>query len=356
MATLVQPDTQFIREVMAAGGADLKKCYQCATCSTVCQLAPEDAPFPRKQMLAAQWGMTERLAADPAVWLCHNCGDCTRQCPRGARPGDVLGALRAAAIRRFAFPGWLGALVASPKGLPLLLLLPVLIFSAMAWTAPQNQPGKFAHLFPIPTLEALFFTVAGLVVLAFAIGAARFVRALRAAGAGGSIGAGLVPALVEIATHERLAQCGQEKNRRLGHLLTLWGFVGLAAVGTIVGLGHMAGLVHTPLPPFYPLKIFANLGAVVMLIGCAVLLADRAKRAGSTYFDWLFLWTLLGVVATGVASELLRWAGTNVMYGVYFVHLVLVFALFLYAPYSKFAHLLYRTLAMAATRRTTIEG
>ena len=53
---LVQPDTKFIREVMAAGASDLKKCYQCATCSAVCELSTETVSFPRQQMLAVQWG------------------------------------------------------------------------------------------------------------------------------------------------------------------------------------------------------------------------------------------------------------------------------------------------------------
>ncbi|MBM3747051.1 MAG: hypothetical protein FJW34_14775, partial [Acidobacteria bacterium] len=352
MAALVQPDTRFIQEVMASGGADLKKCYQCATCSVVCALAPEDAPFPRKQMVEAQWGLKDRLVADPAIWLCHHCGDCTTRCPRGARPGDVFGALRAAAIRHFAFPGWLGALAASPKGLLVLLLLPALVFTGMMLSAAQQTPAgemEFAHLFPILQLEALFFAVTGLVVLAFAIGALRLVRALRAAGATGSIAAGLVPALKEIATHQRFAECAEARSRRLGHLLTLWGFMGLAFMGTVVGLGTMTGLMHTPLPLAHPLKIFANLCAAIILAGLVILLADRladpAKRAASSYFDWWFMWTLLGVVVTGIASELLRLWQTPVMYGVYYVHLVLVFALFLYAPYTKFAHLLYRTLA-----------
>jgi quinone-modifying oxidoreductase subunit QmoC len=237
------------------------------------------------------------------------------------------------------------------------LLLPVLIFSGMVLAAaPRTHAGEmeFADLFPIARLEALFFSIAALVVLAFAVGAIRFVRALRAAGATGNIGAGLVPALKEIATHERFALCGQAQTRRLGHLLTLWAFLGLAFMGTVVGLGTMTGLMRTPLALSHPLKVFANLCAAVILIGGLVLLADRlrdpAARAASTYFDWLFLWTLLGVVATGIAAEALRLAQAPVMYGVYFVHLVLVFALFLYAPYTKFAHLLYRTLALAAAR------
>ena len=116
-AIAVQPDHAFLRRVLASGGGDLKKCYQCATCSVACELSGEESPFPRKQMLAAQWGLKDRLVSDPAVWLCHNCGECTERCPRGARPSDVLGAVRREVIRQFAFPRFLGSLVASPKAL-----------------------------------------------------------------------------------------------------------------------------------------------------------------------------------------------------------------------------------------------
>ena len=354
----VQPDAEFIHGILAGGGGDLKKCYQCATCVSVCSLATADSTFPRKQVVKAQWGMKAQLIGDPGVWLCHNCGECTTRCPRGARPGDILAAVRSQVIQAVAFPRFMGRLSARPEGLAVLLFgLPILVLALLAifpLHLATGQPAEFADLFPQARLEALFFTVSGLVLLAFIGGAFRLVRALRASGANGPILPALPAVLAEVAAHRRFTSCTTGGIRCWGHLLTLFGFVGLAIVGTVVGVASLLGLMHTPLALLSPLKLFANLCALTVLLGVLLLLAhrfgDAAVRRASTYFDWLFLLTLAAVVITGISSELLR-LGQNAtwMYTVYFVHLMLIFALFLYAPYSKFAHFLYRTIAMAAT-------
>jgi quinone-modifying oxidoreductase subunit QmoC len=259
------------------------------------------------------------------------------------------------AIQNFAFPKFMGRLVASRKALPLLFLLPTLIFLAIARWAPKGQPTphlEFANVFPIPALEALFFTVSGFVLLAFGVGLHRSIRASKAQGATRSIASGLLSALKEIMIHERLWVC-DKWSWSFGHLLTLWGFVGLGIVGTVTGMGTLMGVLHTPLALTSGLKIFANVSAVVILCGGVILLFERVrdpvKRTASRYFDWFFLLTLVGVALTGILSELARLAQLAAgMYPIYFVHLVLIFALFLYAPYSKFAHLAYRTVAVAS--------
>ena len=42
---VVEPDVGFVRELQELGGDTLKKCYQCATCSVVCPISPENKPF-----------------------------------------------------------------------------------------------------------------------------------------------------------------------------------------------------------------------------------------------------------------------------------------------------------------------
>jgi quinone-modifying oxidoreductase subunit QmoC len=88
----------------------------------------------------------------------------------------------------------------------------------------------------------------------------------------------------------------------------------------------------------------------------------------STSFDWIFVWLLFFVGVTGYVVEIFRFvaegaAGAEAYasgfalpaYSIYFMHLVCVFGLLVYLPYSKFAHIWYRTVAMIyaeATGRT----
>ncbi|MFZ0890043.1 MAG: quinone-interacting membrane-bound oxidoreductase complex subunit QmoC [Candidatus Binataceae bacterium] len=355
--TAVNPDTDFIREVLASSGGNLKRCYQCATCASVCALSTDGVPFPRQQMIATQWGLKDRLLNDPAIWLCHNCDDCTLRCPRDAKPGAVMAALREQAIGHYAWPRFMARFTSHSKYLPLLLAPPILIFAAIAKWAPREAPTprlEFTNVFPDPVLEVVFWAVALFVILVYGVGIARMVKGLRQAGYHGRILGTLIPTAVEILSHKRFGLCTTEKRRRWGHLLTMFGFGGLFLVEVMVGIGYFTGTVQVPLPMTSPIKLFANLCTIALAAGLIAIglerIGSREALAPNTYFDWFFLATLAGVVLTGIMCQFLRLAqSATYMYPVYFVHLVAVFCLFLYAPYSKFSHIVYRTVAMAAT-------
>ena len=188
---LVEPDVGFIEEVAGLGGQDLKKCFQCATCSVACPIAPENKPFPRKEMIAASWGLKDKLIGNADIWLCHNCGDCTTLCPRGAKPGDVLAALRVKAISDYATPKVLGKMVNDPKSLPILVAVPAILFIVIGmvlkavgvnWLnfSPVGDGIVHAHFFSTWLVDLImiptFFGAAGV----FALGLKRFLADIHA--------------------------------------------------------------------------------------------------------------------------------------------------------------------------------
>ncbi len=380
----LDPDIEFIKYLKKTGGDTLKKCYQCASCSVACPLSSDHHPFPRKEMIWAQWGMKERLLDDPEVFLCHQCGDCTEICPRGAKPAEVLGAIRAYLYTLYGWPGWLARLSADIKNLPILLGGPTVIILAL-WYLSGATHIPSADVFARYGYTQFFghwdfkwypkntFFIVSIMVPAAGLAVYSVYRGIRTMWQRMSKRANiktefrpsflvfitdfLWPSLLETMKHNRFRECTANTDRVKGHLPLVLGFIGAFILTCWSAFRQdILGLIwpsfHGPLPLTDPFKTLANISAIALLYGASVLWRNRLKleqrgKASRTFYDWFLIWEIVAVGITGLGAELLRWAGMPTLgYSIYFLHLVSVLMLFLYMPYTKFAHIVYRTTAM----------
>lgn len=376
----VEPDLEFIRALSRSGGDSLKKCIQCGTCSASCPLSPETAPFPRKEMAWANWGMKDRLLTDPDVWLCHHCNDCSTNCPRSTRPGDVLGAVRQQCILHYAFPRFLAKWVSQPRFIPILLAIPAILlglaaryrdalgdFLGFSTPAGDTIVYSFIPTFPHWLLNSFFGFFVILSMLTAVVSVWRFARGLRTSSVWGEdprpvkgVFASIWSVFLKIFTHDKFTSCETDHSRSISHFFVLFGFLALSVVTLWIITGPINPVIRSdfvyPFSFWSPWKILANIGGLAVLTGVLLMIWERlyfGHLAGtSSYFDWVLVWSIFLVVVSGFATEALHYLRMAPHRHVaYFIHLVFVFALLVYLPYSKFAHLLYRMTAMVFAER-----
>jgi quinone-modifying oxidoreductase, subunit QmoC len=171
----------------------------------------------------------------------------------------------------------------------------------------------------------------------------------------------LWPSIIEIVQHKRFKECTVNSDRVKGHQPLVLGFIGLFIVTlysmfTQDVIGIFIPSMHGPISMWNPIKLLANVSAVAMIAGIGILWINRSKmeaagKATNTFYDWFLIWMVMGVGVTGLAAQMLRLIGIpSLGYIVYYLHLISVAMLFLYLPYTKFAHIVYRTFAMAFER------
>jgi quinone-modifying oxidoreductase subunit QmoC len=355
---------------MAAGGDTVKKCYQCDTCSVVCNLTPDEKPFPRKEMLQAQWGLKEVLQ-DPDIWLCHQCSDCTVYCPRGANPGEVLGVLRQMAIEKYATPPVLAKAVGDPKFLPLLIAFPMLVLLVMlkftgmigvgSGLAIPDGPIVYSKMFPtFWMVDAIFVPAFFFAVAVLAKGVLAFWQDINAphpwrVKVESNLVGNLIATLKDILFHNRFRTCETTYTRSTNHLFLVFGFIFLLIVTNWGFLNEW--VLHHEAPYFLlsPIKLLAMAGTAALLYGIWNIIKERqanAEKVGyGSYYDWFLIYVIFAVGATGLLAWLFRLVHIRILaYPTYFLHLTAIFMLFFYAPYTKLAHIVYRTVAMLHAR------
>jgi quinone-modifying oxidoreductase subunit QmoC len=365
---LVEADSQFVKDIKDLGGESLKKCFQCGTCSVVCELSPTERPFPRKEMIWAQWGLKDRLLKDPDIWLCHQCTDCSSRCPRGAKPGDVLAALRSYSVLHFARPGFVAKALSSPRYLPAILIVPALIMFAYLWlTGTRTFPA--GEISPEALVSGLYTYIAMGVVLVFMFfvagsGTYRLWKnmsdfkseAYPANGSGYNWQKSLTSILGDILQHNNFGKCQENRTSRYTHLAIFYGCILLIIATALSAVYNHFFAIYSPHPLISPVKIAGNLGALLLFAGCVVVIYRRLSASSSpgktAYFDWFLIWTLFFTTLSGISTEVIRLSGiAAATYWVYLVHLWLMFMFFIYLPFSKAAHIAYRTVAMFYARR-----
>lgn len=138
--------------------------------------------------------------------------------------------------------------------------------------------------------------------------------------------------------------------RRFYHSLTFWGFLS-DFVSTSLAFIYQ-DILHI-LPPYSLTSapvIFGSIGGVALIIGTCGLIyyklqSDRQPAAAAASgMDYVFLVTLGLSALTGILTLIFR--ATAAMGSILVLHLACIAALFITAPYGKFVHAVYRTLAL----------
>jgi nitrate reductase gamma subunit len=128
-----------------------------------------------------------------------------------------------------------------------------------------------------------------------------------------------------------------------------WGFVGLSIATTV---DFVLGLGKTPLYPFPPQRVLGLVAGVAFTGAGGYYLLKRLRKnerhvRSSHLSDWIFVTLILLAGVSGLLLTLFLYVSSAPLaYSLYALHLVVVFDLLVLAPFTKFAHAVYRPLAL----------
>jgi citrate/tricarballylate utilization protein len=353
-----------VLELHKDGERQMRICNACRYCEGYC------AVFPAME----QRRIFTKADLTYLANLCFDCRDCYYAC-QYAPPHEfevnvpkLMAELRVDTYREFSWPAVLSGLF-TRNGLAVtvitaaaLVLTFVLVFAFMGREvlfATHLGEGAFYRVVPLAamTLPAAVMAIYGVVVLIS--GASHFWRETQP-----DVSAVVDPGALWRATRDAFgltymkgggAGCnypdaGFSQSRRWFHHLVFYGFLLNLASTTLAAFYHHFLGWQAPYPVLSWPVVLGTVGGIWLIIGTSGLLvlkwqSDRDPAAERMWnMDVAFLVLLFLTSLTGIL--LLAFRETPAMGTLLVIHLAMVAGLFITAPYSKFAHVVYRYAAL----------
>jgi ferredoxin len=354
-------DPQLMYELKAYGAVGLEKCINCGNCTAICSLSSSDDRFPRHIVRLAQLGKRDELLGSKELWLCFNCGDCSETCPQQAEPANFMSAARCYAITHYA-PFKIGNLFCRlPMLGGLIAALLVIFFGAFGFI-----PYDLIHTTGLVVI-ILIALISLVTILNMMTRIARannltpgsFVKGSHMNWFQAFWDAVIVQALAQKRYHR---DCETPENvstwylsKWFVHAATMWGFLGLLLATALNYLLDIIGVKATGtfVPLWYPTRLIGTLSGLLFMYGVSILLIKRLWAVDKAHSysrpsDWIFLALLWLSGVTGFIIEIALYLPGAPMWGywTFIFHVSVSMVLLLLLPFTKFAHAIYRIVAL----------
>lgn len=377
MGMIQRVDPTLIHEFKEYGAVGLEKCINCGNCTAICPLAANGEHFPRRIIRLVQLGRRDELLGSKELWLCYNCGECSETCPQQAEPANFMAAARCYAITHYA-PFKISYLFCKkPLFGSLIATFMVLFFGLFMYGERQTMATSSLKLFGFIPYELIHnaglvaMILIGLISLVTVFNMInRIARSAHLSYRNFFNGSQMnwIHALWDAVVVKALAQqryrqeCEAPENRNAWfiskwfvHAATMWGFLGLIVATALNFILDIVGIKATGtfVPLWYPSRLIGTLSGLLFMYGVTVLVFKRLLSVDKAHSysrpsDWIFLVLLMVSGVTGFIIEIALYLPGAPLWGywMFIFHVAVSITLLLLLPFTKFAHAIYRIVAL----------
>lgn len=389
----IKSDPNLLTEIRKYGDFDCNACYQCGSCTVVCNLAKNSVSFPRKLLQYGLFGLKKLLRGSIDPWICYYCGDCSTTCPRETEPGEAMMTLRRYLTAQYDWTGLSGKMYKSKVWELGALFVVGAFMTFLIWmfhgplVTERVELNTFAPAHTVHAFDLILFCVLAFFLFTNAFRMYWFVmhqgksanipaviRGFKEDGFGVTEHKGekiriplrvflleIKTIIVNFFTQKLFLSCANNKGRWFKHLLLVSAYMLMLFLVVVLLLWFQTDNIY---PITHPQRWLGYYATIVLLYCTVEIIIGRIRKREqihkfSDFSDWMFPILLFLTTVSGILVHIFRYIGLPLAtYYVYAAHLAIAVAMLaIEVPFGKWAHLLYRPLAVyfQAVRERAVE-